>query len=145
MSKNEPVIVADGMTNEELSAWLSEKVDAAAELHKEIQGKRVIEEQLQAANRRISELTEKACIQTCSDISEVEATDLISNQTKLAPYNISKGATKNYSPDILTISSELLEIIRSELTARGLEPAPGHIRWVFSVIEKALLADDLFD
>lgn len=47
-------------------------------------------------------------------------------------------ATLREQQDILKVSSELLEIFKSELTARGVAPTQENLSWVLSIIQKSL-------
>lgn len=40
--------------------------------------------------------------------------------------------------DILLISSEILGVLKSELSARGIEPTQENLSWVLSIIQKSL-------
>lgn len=47
------------------------------------------------------------------------------------------GIVRNQA-DILKISSELLEVLKSELTAHGIEPTDENLSWVLSIIQQSL-------
>ncbi len=42
--------------------------------------------------------------------------------------------------DMLIVSSEILAILKSELSARDVKPTPENLRWVMEIIEKSLPA-----
>lgn len=50
---------------------------------------------------------------------------------------------KTREPELLTISAEILKILESELSARGVKPTPENLRWVMAIIEKSLPATGL--
>lgn len=47
------------------------------------------------------------------------------------------GIVRNQA-DILKTSSELLEVLKSELTAHGIEPTDENLSWVLSIIQQSL-------
>ena len=47
-------------------------------------------------------------------------------------------AVVNKQEDILRVSAEVLDLLKSELTARGVTPTQENLSWVLSIIQKSL-------
>ncbi len=47
---------------------------------------------------------------------------------------------KHETPDILIVSSQVLAVLKSELSTRGVRPTPENLRVVMGIIEKSLPA-----
>lgn len=60
MQKSEPKISAEGMSNDELFAWMKQKTKAAEALKSALEHKEFLEEQLQINAKEIDRLTPQA-------------------------------------------------------------------------------------
>lgn len=47
-------------------------------------------------------------------------------------------AVVNKQEDILRVSAEVLDLLKSELKARGVTPTQENLSWVLSIIQKSL-------
>ncbi len=47
-------------------------------------------------------------------------------------------AVVNKQEDILRVSAEVLDILKSELNSRGVTPTQENLSWVLSIIQKSL-------
>lgn len=47
-------------------------------------------------------------------------------------------AVVNKQEDILRVSAEVLDLLKSELNARGVRPTQENLSWVLSIIQKSL-------
>ena len=62
MNSKEPQISADGMSNDELLAWMKNKTKAVEALKSALAHKEFLEEQLQINAAEIESLTPQACL-----------------------------------------------------------------------------------
>lgn len=156
----EPVVNAKGMTDSQIYDWMEKKVSAAIQRKNLMDHREWLKEEMAITEAKIEEASAQAQVEfvrevvmenafvfsgtiTVSDADLSRATGETENtHNQQSENSIGKiPAQQSIEPDYLIISSEILAILESEISARGIKPTPGNLRWVMEIIEKSLPAN----
>ncbi|AOP43688.2 hypothetical protein DCF40_12355 [Edwardsiella piscicida] len=165
MEKQEPQVIVNGMSNDELFQWVKEKATAVAELESALSHKRGLLFSLEILELEITGLTKAATLNIVEDFDAIAGSEQTHNKNE--PFNVALGLSisdvnvrehhlrkspiinkvhdiklnNESEPNLLIISSEVLESLKNGLAANHVKPTPGNLRAVMAIIERSLPDD----